>query len=256
MAFDLIPQVIAEVRPYTMVPDDGLALTIELTLSAIDRDIPGDLVECGTWMGGCSFAMLLAQRYAYGEIKRPVWMYDSFQGMSPPTSEDGYHARWWRERSLTVPVDPDGQNYCCAPIDQVRANAVALDLGDYVSLHAGFFQDTLAKHPKPQQIAVLRVDCDWYEPVMCVYEQLVPLVSEGAPIVIDDYDVWEGCILATHEYLAKHRLPWKIRSMPTSHGAWMLKRRPHVIDTELPAAKFDPAIFQKPYRIDWHKDAA
>jgi hypothetical protein len=31
MAFDLIPQVIAEVRPYTMVPDDGLATTIELT---------------------------------------------------------------------------------------------------------------------------------------------------------------------------------------------------------------------------------
>ena len=77
----LIKQVIGEVRPWTMVPDEGLATTIKLTIGAINTGIPGDLVECGVWKGGCSFAMLLAQRYAYGQISRPVWMFDSFQGM-------------------------------------------------------------------------------------------------------------------------------------------------------------------------------
>jgi hypothetical protein len=233
MAFDLIPQVIAEVRPYTMVPDDGLATTIELTLNAIDAGIPGDLVECGTWMGGSSFAMLLAQRYAYGEIKRPVWMYDSFQGMSPPSPEDGYHARWWMERAQGMTqngeADPDGTNFVTAPLDQVLLNMAALDLIDEARVIPGWLAETLPKN-KPQQIAVLRVDCDWYDPCMTVYRELEPLCSIGAPIIIDDYDAWEGCRLATHAYLTLKALPWKIRSMPDSHGAWMIKDEPWVIE--------------------------
>jgi hypothetical protein len=235
MAFDLIPQVIAEVRPYTMVPDDGLATTIELTLEAINAGIPGDLVECGTWMGGCSFAMLLAQRYQYGAIQRPVWMYDSFQGMSPPSPEDGYHARWWMERAQKMTADgeadPDGTNFVTADHIQVRENIRTLDLKDHVIVIPGWLADTLPKH-KPEAIAVLRVDCDWYDPCMCVYRELEPLCSVGAPIIIDDYDAWEGCRLATHAYLTKKALPWKIRSAPGSHGAWMIKEAPHVIDRE------------------------
>lgn len=231
MAFDLIPQVIAEVRPYTMVPDDGLATTIELTLEAINAGIPGDLVECGTWMGGCSFAMLLAQRYAYGEIKRPVWMYDSFEGMSPPSPEDGYHARWWWGRAQTSEVDPDGQNFCKAPFVQVIETVAALDLQEHAKLIPGWLAESLPKR-KPEAIAVLRVDCDWYDPVMCVYQHLEPLCSIGAPIIIDDYDAWEGCRLATHAYLTKKGLPWKIRSAPGSHGAWMIKEKPYVIERE------------------------
>lgn len=232
MAFDLIPQVIAEVRPYTMVPDDGLRTTIELTLQAIDAGIPGDLVECGTWLGGSSFAMLLAQRYAYGEIKRPVWMYDSFQGMAEPSPEDGYHARWWQERSKTDAVDPDGQNFCKASYEQVLANATALGVAEDVTLIPGWFDRTMLYGPHPKQIAVLRVDCDWYDPCMCVYRELEPLVSVGAPIIIDDYDAWEGCRLATHAYLTKKALPWKIRSSPGGHGAWMIKEKPYVIEAE------------------------
>lgn len=227
MAFDLIPQVIAEVRPYTMVPDEGLATTIELTLDAIKAGVPGDLVECGTWLGGSSFAMLLAQRYEFGEIKRPVWMYDSFQGMGEPSDEDGHHAAWWTNRSKTVAEDPDGQNYCVAPLERVIATAHDLELWDDVRIRPGWLADTLP-HAKPDRICVLRVDCDWYEPCKVVYEQLEPLCSVGAPIIIDDYDAWEGCRLATHEYLAANKLPWKIRSKPITdggHGAWMIKEK-------------------------------
>jgi hypothetical protein len=214
-----------------MVPDDGLATTIELTLNAIDAGIPGDLVECGTWMGGSSFAMLLAQRYAYGEIKRPVWMYDSFQGMSPPSPEDGYHARWWWGGAVNLPRDVLNLNFCISPLERMMGAMAALDLVDEARVIPGWLADTLPKN-KPQQIAVLRVDCDWYDPVMCVYRELEPLVSVGAPIIIDDYDAWEGCRLATHAYLTEKALPWKIRSAPGSWGAWMIKEEPYVIEAE------------------------
>jgi O-methyltransferase len=220
---DLIPQVIAEVRPYTMVPDEGLRTTIELTLDAIKADIPGELVECGTWFGGASFAMLLAQKYYFGEIRRRIWMYDSFQGMGEITAlMDGEHARWWKARSLSGAADPDKQDYCIAPLDEVRENVAKLDLQAHVVIHPGWLENTLPNF-KPAKIAVFRIDCDWYEPVKCCLDNLAPRVSVGGPIILDDYGIWEGCTLATHEYLGKHRLPWKICSSPNDTGVWMIK---------------------------------
>jgi hypothetical protein len=220
----LVEQVIAKVRPYTMVPDAGLDCTIRLTLAAIENDVPGDLVECGTWLGGASFAMLLAQRYAFGEIRRPVWMYDSFQGMSPPTAPDGEHARWWWQRAQSGKEDPDHQNFCVASLEEVMAAAEHFDVVDHVRIHAGWLHETL-RRLKPQPIAVLRIDCDWYEPVKRCFEALEPRVSVDGPIILDDYYAWEGCVLATHEYLAAHRLPWMIRTAPDLAGAWMIKTK-------------------------------
>jgi hypothetical protein len=203
-----------------MVPDQGLATTIRLTLEAIDADIPGDLVECGTWLGGCSFAMLLAQRYAYGDIRRPVWMFDSFAGMGEPGEQDGEHAKWWKGRSLSGEPDPDKQNFCIASLRDVRDAIDYFGLDNHVMIFPGWFKDTVP-HVKPPQIAVLRIDCDWYDPVKLVLEQLAPRVSVGAPIILDDYGIWEGCTLATHEYLAAHRLPWAIQ--PAGQGVYMIK---------------------------------
>jgi O-methyltransferase len=227
---EVIGRVLPEVRPYTGVPDEGVAWTIQLALESIENHIPGDLVECGTWMGGCSFAMLLAQRYYFGEIVRPVWMYDSFEGMSEPTDEDGYRARWWMKRALETKDEgaEKQKNWCIAPLEQVVENAGRLGLGEYVRIIPGWLNKTLPAF-KPQRISVLRVDCDFYAPVKCVLEELVPHVSQGGPIIMDDYEAWEGCVLATHEYLAKHSLPWRIRTVPGLNGAWIIKGPPHVI---------------------------
>src|SRR5260370_983331 len=141
-------------------------------------------------MGGCSFAMLLAQRYAYGEIKRRIWMYDSFQGMGEIHREDGEHARWWKQRSLSGASDPDKQNYCIASLDQVKANVARLDLEEHVIIVPGWLQDTLPNF-KPGRIAVLRLDADWYEPISCSLRELMPCTSVGAPVILDDFGIWE-----------------------------------------------------------------
>jgi hypothetical protein len=218
----IVDRVIAEVRPYTMVPDEGLRATIILTLQTIASDVPGDLVECGTWLGGSSFAMLLAQRYAFGEIKRPVWMYDSFQGMGEPSEADGANARRWKDYQLSGEPDRDGWDYCVAPIDKVHRALDHLGLKGDACIIGGWFHETIHR-VTPSQIAVLRVDCDWYDPVKLVLEQLEPLVPDYGVIILDDYCAWAGCVLATHEYLAKHRLAWPIHSLPGEAGAWLFK---------------------------------
>lgn len=218
-------RIVAEVRPYSVVPDEGIIAACWMTLNVIEQGIIGDLVECGVWRGGTSFAMLLAQRYAFGKIQRPVWMYDSFEGMDKPAPEDGKNAVYWYDLAKSGKEDVYSQNWCIASLEEVIEAAKKLDLAQHCSPVKGWYSNTMYGENKPQQIALLRVDCDWYEPCRDVYKMLVPRVPIGGVIMIDDYYVWEGCTLATHEYLAEHKLAWPIRSVSNFHGAWMVKRR-------------------------------
>lgn len=222
---ELTKDVIAKVKPYTVVPPEGLELTIRLTLEMIDRNIPGRLVECGTWKGGCSYAMLLAQRYKYGRVLRPVWMFDSYQGLPPPSPRDGRYAFDWQANALATPGQGDHQNNCTATFEQVDEARRTLGFSDDEAIiHPGWFHDTLpiAVRNSRAPIAILRVDADWYESCRCVYENFGPLMSEGGAVIIDDYTVWAGCARATHEFLVLHNKPWRIKGGEDLYCAWMI----------------------------------
>lgn len=219
---EIVAQTIVDIRLYTGTPDAALAQTINMALDAIDAGIPGDFVECGVWMGGCSFAMLRAQQHTYGTVQRPVWMYDSFEGMSPPIEKDGTNAAHWWEMAKGLPKNEASNEYCICPVERVEEAITQLDLWGNVKLVPGWLHETLPL-TKPDKIALLRVDCDWYEPVSCVLDELVPRVSPGGGIIIDDYHAWEGARLATHDYLTEHSLAWPISPIGDRNGAWMVK---------------------------------
>src|SRR5438552_957373 len=52
----------------------------------ITQGIPGDLMECGVWRGGCCILMK-AVLAAYGIADRQIWLADSFQGLPPPDGQ-------------------------------------------------------------------------------------------------------------------------------------------------------------------------
>src|SRR5262245_48258586 len=92
-----INRIVERVRPYTMVPDAAMARCIELTLEAMKLAGPNDVIaECGTWKGGSSLAMILAQKEFLGKVRHPVWMFDSFAGLPDVTKEDGALAAQWQ----------------------------------------------------------------------------------------------------------------------------------------------------------------
>ncbi len=220
---EIVSRVIEEVRPYTSVwtPAPALECTILRTLDVIDGEIPGDLVECGVWMGANSYAMLLAQRHAYGEIRRPVWMYDSFEGMSPPVPKDNA-AGWW-DGAKNLPRHIVNDNACICPLDRVKECIGELGLGDHVKLVPGWLADTLPLN-KPERIAFLRIDCDWYEPITACLDYLEPLVPAGGVILFDDYHAWPGCVAAVADYQAKHSISWSLNEIPGPRGVWTLKK--------------------------------
>lgn len=216
-------RIIQEVRPYSMVPDDALALTIEQTIATVKDGLPGDIVECGTWRGGSSFAMLLAQRYALGRIAKPVWMFDSFAGMPPAQPKDGPLALAWQSN----PTGPMYFDNCLAPYDQVWATARSFGFSDQEAIIVpGWFNETIPRRRADiSAVALLRVDCDWRDPVRFVLDQLCALVPEEGTVIIDDYFAWDGCARAVHEYLAENDLPYRIRSLSSLSCAWMIKRK-------------------------------
>ena len=54
------------------------------------------------------------------------------------------------------------------------------------------------------QIAVLRLDTDWYESTKHELEHLFPLLAKGGVLIIDDYGFWRGARRAVDEYFEQH----------------------------------------------------
>lgn len=89
----------------TRVGEAAVRFTAEQAVDVIERDVPGVLVECGVWRGGCSAAMLLAQQARYGEVRRRAYLLDSFEGLPPASERDGPLARQWQADTASPGYD-------------------------------------------------------------------------------------------------------------------------------------------------------
>ena len=59
----------------------------------------------------------------------------------------------------------------------------------------------------PTQIALLRLDTDWYESTRHELLHLYPLLERNGVLIIDDYGHWQGARKAVDEYFAASATP-------------------------------------------------
>jgi len=163
--------------------------------------IPGDFVECGVWQGGSS--MMMASTLMRGSDRRRLWLYDTYSGMTEPTEMDrdfgGVAAadNWQRSK-----VD-DGNQWCRAGLDIVRRNMARTG---YPSEHIRYVEGPVERtllETSPEQIALLRLDTDWYESTRAELELLYPKLVKGGILIVDDYGHWQGARQAVDEYFAR-----------------------------------------------------
>ena len=216
--------VVGMVRPYSMVADEAILFAMKAVLDAIAGNVVGQVVECGTWRGGTSMAMMLAQKTFLGRVRRPVHMLDSFEGLPPVEERDGRLARLYQERKLDPAWYHDN---CRVGLDEVMTGLrqVGLQEGEFV-VRKGWFDATvpaLARDLEGERICVLRLDGDWYKSTAICLEHLVPLVSPGGTVIVDDYYDWDGCARATHDYLSRTDQPFRIRQIGPGLGAYFVK---------------------------------
>ena len=189
------------VRPFTMTSSERIWSLLKAVDYIVDQPIPGDFVECGVWRGGSVMAMAhrLQER---GQTDRNLWLYDTYEGMTPPTQEDIEATTGATAQQLLEATDiADGNNvWCVADLDDVTANITSTGYPlDHVTFVKGDVAVTLHEQA-PESIALLRLDTDWYESTRVGLELLYPRLALGGVCILDDYGHWQGARKAVDDY--------------------------------------------------------
>jgi O-methyltransferase len=192
----LDPTLIERVAPLSKQSPERLrALALALDdLKA--RRIAGAVVECGAWRG----ATAILTRIIAPE--RPVWLYDTFDGMTAPDPAiDISHLSRPAWRSYRIKLDR-GDKWSKATRAEVIANLEAFGIRDGVFMVEGDVCQTLIdpRLPLPEPIALLRLDTDFYQSTKVELAVLYPRLAKGGVLIIDDYGHWLGCRRAVNEY--------------------------------------------------------
>lgn len=190
------------VSPYTMTsPGSTIALS-RLVAHVSQQQIPGAFVECGVWKGG-SMAAIARTLHGCGDTRRELWLYDVFGVFRRATSEADVNPFGV---SASVRASEEGDNWGGVPmssVQQVLHETAYPD--DLIRFVPGYVEDTIPAQ-LPDEIALLRLDTDFYESTLHELRHMYPLVASGGVIIIDDYGYWRGQRQAVDEYLAAHGL--------------------------------------------------
>lgn len=201
----------ANFRLYTMMSRKDYIKYIEFIHER--RHIRGNIVECGVWRGGA-----IAGIASFMEGERTFYLFDSFEGLPEASEIDGSAAKEWQN-------DVNSKNYynnCKADIEFAQKAMEKSGKYNESVFIKGWFNETLPEN-KLQNIAILRLDADWYDSTYICLEHLFDKVIPGGLIILDDYYTWDGCSRALHDFLAKDKRTERIQSL-YGGGCYLIKK--------------------------------
>ncbi|HYC40095.1 MAG TPA: TylF/MycF/NovP-related O-methyltransferase [Chitinophagaceae bacterium] len=201
---DLHRSIYSKVRSHTMTSPQRLYALIEAVRYIEKYKIPGDIVECGVWKGGSMMAVaetLVAQN----ALHRSLFLYDTFEGMTPPGELDKDYEGKSAATLLAANQDKEKNPvWAYSEIETVRQGMKATGYPEQkVRYVRGKVEDTIPA-TKPEAIALLRLDTDWYESTYHELLHLFPLLSAGGVLILDDYGYWQGARKAVDDYFERH----------------------------------------------------
>lgn len=186
---------------------ETLEATYDLCRVAIERAIPGDFVECGVYAGAHPAVMgrsildsLVGRAVApASNSHRRVHLFDTFSGIPQAGPHD--------EEFLASGVPA---HHSARSLQQVTANLEAWDLPAWLFwFHIGLFEQTTGGLDVPDRIAVLRLDGDLYSSTAVCIDNLLPLVSRGGWVIVDDFNL-SGCRKAVLERVVPAPIYWRV----------------------------------------------
>lgn len=212
---------IRKVRRHSQVSLKCLANVYELAKKIESKKIKGSFVECGVCKGGSSLVMAFAASKARSH--RKIWLFDSFQGNPEPIEIDGALAKQCAKGKTQGRLLPIGMNLASLnEVNELFFKKFSLSK-DEIIIKKGWFQDTLPVYNSQiGEIAILRLDADWYESTKCCLENLYDHVIEGGYIIFDDYNYFPGCKIAVDEFIDKRNL--KVNLIEIDYTAVYFKR--------------------------------
>jgi O-methyltransferase len=193
-----------------MTSPDKLFALILATRYVTDHAIPGAIVECGV-------ARTLVAR---GVADRELHLFDTFAGMPPPTARD--RRRDGRLASELLDTRPkEAQVWAVATLEDVRTGMAETGYpAARIHYHEGLVEETVPAEAPPE-VAILRLDTDWYESTRHELTHLYDRLCSGGVLLLDDYGHWEGARQAVDEFLAETNA--RLLLVPMSSGRIAVK---------------------------------
>jgi hypothetical protein len=181
-------------KDYSLVHVTGF-YNVYQTLNYVARNrIVGNAVECGCFLGGIAkFMGLLRRHLGLGSME--IILFDTFEG--PPV---GSTDMMFGTKIETPVALPKYRELVPATINEVVGS---LDGYRFVE---GLVEDTLPK-TETGDLAVLRLDTDFYSSTKMELEILYPRLVSGGALIIDDYGLFQGARRATDEYFSASSNP-------------------------------------------------
>jgi O-methyltransferase/8-demethyl-8-(2,3-dimethoxy-alpha-L-rhamnosyl)tetracenomycin-C 4'-O-methyltransferase len=192
--------------------------TYDLARNCIERDIAGDFVECGVF-GGVQCAMM-AKVVMLSRSPRKVHLFDCFGGVPRPGPNDP-------EIRVGHNYDTFKEQTTCS-LEDVQRNMRQWGIDERVLVyHPGLFEDVLPALSPHFPIALLRLDGDLYESTKVCIRHLLPDVTIGGWIVVDDWGL-SGARRAAEEMSANAAGPIYWQQQPT----WVLQDGDRILTAE------------------------
>jgi len=160
------------------------------------QNIPGDVVECGTFKGASLIRFLTYREMIENPYSRKVVSFDAFGKF--PTSDRPADAEFIEAF--------EGESGVGISKDELDKALQRKGFKNYELVEGNVF-DTLEPYLKSNnalKIALLHVDMDVYDATAHCLNSLYENVSRGGVIIFDDYCAVEGTNKAVDEFLVNH----------------------------------------------------
>jgi O-methyltransferase len=221
-------QKIRLVRSHTMLPYRRLITLYQQAVFCEKNEIQGSYVECGTWKGGAIGLMALAN-LQHATVRRDLHLFDSFEGLPEPDEAiDGEKAAQFardlgaRANGKLAPLEGAFGSVGTLEINkQLLEKVVGYDT-NHLHYYKGWFQDTLPRHAADVgDIAILRLDGDWYSSQSVCLDYLYDKVVSGGFVIIDDYGWFDGDRRAVDEFMQRKQIRAFLNHIDNAGRYWI-----------------------------------
>ncbi len=138
-----------------------------------------------------------------GDYNRDLYLYDTFSGMTAPSDADvSIFGGKAQEKYSRVKISEDTSDWVLSPLNEVKDNMFSTGYPiEKIHFIEGKVEKTIPENI-PNEIALLRLDTDWYESTKHELIHLFPLLQLYGVLIIDDYGHWKGTKRAVDEYIS------------------------------------------------------
>jgi len=190
---------------YTMIGKARME-NLRCAIAEVNRNqIPGAIVELGVWRGGAMMLAAALSKESANDQERSIYLFDVFGKL-----DSGAYQKI--------------QGFLETGVEEVKRDFEYFGLdGSNVHYEVGLFKDTLpAWKERADQIAVLRVDGNFYDSYQDAMYYLYPKVPVGGIVIFDDVMSHPNVMRMWRDFRSEQGLPEELVPID-KHSAWFRK---------------------------------